>query len=286
MVSFTFTSALVAAAMMMMASAQESSDAFWGTVSTPTAIASPTTTLPANAMETIGCFETGTPLSNYGFYEYQSAGNCQFVCLEYGKNVLGLSNGVDCWCGDKIPAKDWQVENSTCGTTCGGTDKEICGGDNKIWVMLTGNTRNKVEHYSIPAESSSSAKKSSTTAAASSTTAAASASASPSKTASSDSDSKPNTAGIAAGVVVGVVGLAAIIGGVWFFLRRRRQHQAEEDYRRNAAGVNDFINGGKTGASSINDTRIDPSFMDRRQSNGSIADNEDYSRRILKVTNV
>jgi cell wall integrity and stress response component len=147
--------------------------------------------------------------------------------------------------------------------------------------MLTGNTRNQVPFYEIPAESSSSAKKSST--AAPSSTAAASATASPSKTASSDSDSKPNTAGIAAGVVVGVVGLAAIIGGVWFFLRRRRQRQAEEDYRRNAAGVNDFINGGKASASSMNDSRIDPSFMDRRQSNGSIADNEDYSRRILKV---
>ena len=147
--------------------------------------------------------------------------------------------------------------------------------------MLTGNTRNQVPQYEIPAESSSSAKKSSS--ATPSSTAAASATASPSQTVESDSDSKPNTAGIAAGVVVGVVGLAAIIGGVWFFLRRRRQKQVEDDYRRNAAGVNDFINGGKTSASSMNDSRIDPSFMDRRQSNGSIADNEDYSRRILKV---
>ncbi|KAF2630085.1 hypothetical protein BU25DRAFT_456493 [Macroventuria anomochaeta] len=286
MVSFNFTSALAAAAMMMMASAQETSDAFWGTVTTPSAIASPTTTLPASAMQTIGCFETGTPLSNYGFYEYQSPGNCQLVCIEEGKNVLGLANGVDCWCGDKIPATEWQVSNDTCSTTCAGTKDELCGGDNKLWVMLTGNTRNKVDHYEIPVDSSSSssAKKSST--AAPSSTAAASASATPTKTASSHSDSKPNTAGIAAGVVVGVVGLAAIIGGVWFFLRRRRQRQAEEDYRRNAVGVNDFINGGKTSASSMNDSRIDPSFMDRRQSNGSIADNEDYSRRILKVTNV
>jgi hypothetical protein len=146
--------------------------------------------------------------------------------------------------------------------------------------MLTGRTRNKVEWFEPPVSSSS---KSSSTTAPRSSTAAATTSATPSKTASSDSGSKPNTAGIAAGVVVGVVGLAAIIGGVWFFLRRRRQRQAEEDYRRNAAGVNDFINGGKTSASSMNDSRIDPSFMDRRQSNGSIADNEDYSRRILKV---
>lgn len=125
MVSFKLTSALVATAMMMMASAQDSDD-FWSTVTTPSAIATPTTTLPANAMSTIGCFETGTPLSNYGFYEYQSPGNCQFVCIENGKNVLGLSNGVDCWCGDKIPAKEWQVPNSTCSTTCGGTKEELC----------------------------------------------------------------------------------------------------------------------------------------------------------------
>jgi cell wall integrity and stress response component len=98
-------------------------------------------------------------------------------------------------------------------------------------------------------------------------------------------ESKPNTAGIAAGVVVGIVGLAAICAGVWFFLRRRRQKQAEDDYRRNAANIDNFVSGGKlhTSASSMNDSRIDPSFMDRRQSNGSIADNEDYSRRILKV---
>lgn len=126
MVSFTFTSAFVAAAMMMMASAQDSSDAFWGTVTTPSAVASPTTTLPANAMETIGCFETGTPLSNFGYYAFQSPGNCQLVCIEEGKNVLGLANGVDCWCGNEIPAKEWQVDNSTCSTTCKGTDQELC----------------------------------------------------------------------------------------------------------------------------------------------------------------
>lgn len=148
--------------------------------------------------------------------------------------------------------------------------------------MLTGNTLNQVDYYKIPEEEASSSAKKSSSATPTPTTAAM-ASSTPTESKSSESESKPNTAGIAAGVVVGVVGLAAIIGGVWFFMRRRRQHQAEEDYRRNAAGVNDFINGGKTSASSMNDSRIDPSFMDRRQSNGSIADNEDYSRRILKV---
>lgn len=125
MVSFSFTSALAAAAMLMTVSAQ-SSDDFWSTVTTPTAVASPTTTIAANAMETIGCFETGTPLVNYGTYKFQSPGNCQFVCLEHGKNILGLSNGIDCWCGDKVPAQDWKVDNSSCTTTCSGTKLENC----------------------------------------------------------------------------------------------------------------------------------------------------------------
>jgi cell wall integrity and stress response component len=154
------------------------------------------------------------------------------------------------------------------------TNQRAGGGDGKLWVVLTGNTLNSVGHYEPKPSSSSSissAKPTSTP------------SAQPHK--EDSKPSKPNTAGIAAGVVVGIVGLAAIMGGVWFFMRRRRQKQAEDDYRRNAANVTDFVAGGKlhTSNSSMNDSRLDPSFVDRRQSNGSIADNEDYSRRILKV---
>jgi cell wall integrity and stress response component len=154
-----------------------------------------------------------------------------------------------------------------------------------LWVVLTGNTRNPVDFYD-PKESSSSVASSTakaTSAAAPTSTSAASASATPSLT--PKDDDKPNTIAIAVGVVVGLLALAAILLGVWFLMRRRRQKQAEDDYRRNAANVNAFVNGGKlhTSNSSMNDSRLDPSFVDRRQSNGSIADNEDYSRRILKV---
>jgi cell wall integrity and stress response component len=197
------------------------------------------------------------------------------------KNVLGLSDGENCWCGDEIPAKEWQIPDGNCSTTCGGDKTHKCGGANKLWVKLTGNTRNEVEYF-VPKVSSSASK---SVASVIMTSAAVRASATASAEAE-NSDNGPNKAGIAAGVVVGVVAIAAIIGGVWFFLRRRRQQQAEDDYRRNAANVNSFVNGGKTSASSMNDSRLDPSFVDRRQSNGSIADNEDYSRRILKVTNV
>jgi cell wall integrity and stress response component len=283
MVYIRLASVLAAASMVAMATAADD-DSSPTKIKNP--ITTPTVTLPAAAMVSIGCFETGIPLENHGMYEFQSPGNCQLVCLEQGKDVMGLSNGEECWCGDEIPAKEWQTKNETCGTTCRGDDTTLCGGKNVLWVVLTGKTRNPVDYYEPEVSSSSSVAPKTSSAAPTSTTAA-QASATPSSAPQED-DSKPNTVAIAVGVVIGILGLASIVFGIWFLLRRRRQHQAEEDYRRNAANVNAFVNGGKlhTSNSSMNDSRLDPSFVDRRQSNGSIADNEDYSRRILKVTNV
>lgn len=96
----------------------------------------------------------------------------------------------------------------------------------------------------------------------------------------------PSKAGIAAGVVVGVVAIAAILGGLFLFMRSRKRKEIEEEYKRNAA-VNSFVNAGKpppSSSSSFADMRLDPAVMaQRRMSDGSIADNQDYSRRILKV---
>lgn len=101
-------------------------------------------------------------------------------------------------------------------------------------------------------------------------------------------DSGPSIGPIVGGVVGGVVVLAAVIGALVFFLRRRRNAEIEEEHRRNAA-VNAFINGakppGSSGSISMTDSRLDPVMAHRRLSDGSIADNQDYSRRILRVTN-
>lgn len=93
----------------------------------------------------------------------------------------------------------------------------------------------------------------------------------------------PNTAGIAAGVVVGVAAICAIAGGVFFFLRSRKRKANQEDYGRSTD--NPFnTNNLPSSAASMSDSRLEPSvMMQRRQSDGSIADNQDYSRRILKV---
>lgn len=99
-----------------------------------------------------------------------------------------------------------------------------------------------------------------------------------SHSATSDPGSKTaNTAGIAAGVVVGLVAVVSIAGGIYFFLRNRKRRALEAEFHRNNA--NAFLEGAKAP-----DARLDPSvMMQRRQSDGSIADNQDYSRRILKV---
>jgi cell wall integrity and stress response component len=154
------------------------------------------------------------------------------------------------------------------------------------WITLTGITKNRIEHYEPESSSSSSSvtSKTSSTPAAAKTSVEETVLVTASATGTPKKSSGPNTTGIAVGVVVGVLVLAAIIGGVLLYLRRVRRHQVEEDYRRQAA-MNPFTAGGKphTSNSSMTDSRLDPEFMNRRASNGSIADNEDYSRRILKV---
>lgn len=107
-----------------------------------------------------------------------------------------------------------------------------------------------------------------------------------------------NVAGIAAGVVVGVVAIAAIAGGLFLFFRHRRRQQQEEEYKKTQ--VSDFMGAGNAsgmtyehkspgtagGWSTLSDSRLDPELANgRRNSVGSIADDQDYSRRILRVAN-
>jgi cell wall integrity and stress response component len=155
------------------------------------------------------------------------------------------------------------------------------------WISLTGLTKNHINNYD-PASVSSTSTKSTPSPVVTDpgrTVVVTAAPTSPTVSNTSKPSSGPNKAGIAAGVVVGVVVLFAIIGGVMLFLRQRRRRAVEDEYRRQAA-VNNFVSGGKlhTSNSSMTDSRLDPEFMMRRASNGSIADNEDYSRRILKVS--
>jgi len=191
--------------------------------------------------------------------------------------VLGLGNGTDCWCGDKLPPKNSKVADTQCNTPCSGYGQNFCGSGSDINVYLTGYSLNAVPNYDP-----SSAKTSSL-----SNVATASANVSPSSAPKSSS----NTGGIVAGVIVAIVVVAAIFGGVFFYFRRRRQHQEIDDLKHQTS-VSAFVSGGEAAPVSENrpqmwapDTRLDGSTANQRLSSGSIADNQDYSRRILQVRN-
>ena len=101
--------------------------------------------------------------------------------------------------------------------------------------------------------------------------------------------SGPNKPAIAAGVVVGVVVLCALIGGLLFW-HRQRKRKAMKDERQRRSSINNFVSHNENHSEkapstlSLSDSRLEPSVMfTRRLSDGSIADNQDYSRRILKV---
>jgi len=198
------------------------------------------------------------------------------------------------------------------------TDSQPGGGHNFFTVYLSG-TKNNVDSYS--GDESSSSSSSTASAAASSTTSSPSTTKAPSDAAvstsiapgttvvvtmpssqqqtespdaasanKSDGGSSTNVAGIAAGVVVGVVAVAGIAIGLFFFMRHRKRKAAEEEYKRTQVG--DFMRHGglsgegkppNTGYSNMSDSRLDPE-ANKRNSTGSIADNQDYSRRILRVS--
>ncbi|KAF2702650.1 hypothetical protein K504DRAFT_453037 [Pleomassaria siparia CBS 279.74] len=280
MFSSTFLSALAAASLLSMASAQSTTTG--GASSTVVSISVPPTIVPVAEMIDVGCFNSSNPLEDHGYYLSQTRGSCQLVCAYLNQPVMALSEGTNCWCGEKKPYKASQISNSSCNTPCKGFKTQDCGGPGLLWVILTHTTDNEIGFVDPPAVSSSTV--SST---AKSSKAAATVIETSTTTPSSDPKSGGSSkVGIAVGVTVGVVVLVAIIAGMFLLLRQKRRREVEEEYRRQA-NINSFTSGGKlhTSNSSMTDSRLDPEFMARRASNGSIADNEDYSRRILKVTN-
>ncbi|KAJ5638091.1 hypothetical protein N7490_007970 [Penicillium lividum] len=277
-------------------------------------LAAPTKTsnnLAPRASTLVGCYSSSEGLSDKTSYEYQSSGWCQLRCIGDNYAAFALTDGSYCLCGNELPPSSDKVDSSNCDVTCNGWPDDMCGGTNYFSVYTTG-LETTVESVSATttADSSSStgtgsssnnsnSNNSTSNATASETDstggtattnssgqtvyvtdtskndAAASASAQAAKQQEEQRESKShNTAAIAAGVVVGVVGIAAIAGAAFFVYRSRKQKAQGYRGRRDS------------GPSSMSDSRFDGQYMaQRRQSNGSIDDDQDFSRRILQVTN-
>ncbi|MCJ1307743.1 hypothetical protein MMC25_001391 [Agyrium rufum] len=262
-----------------------------------------------------GCYSSMGDLVDQGEYEYQALGWCQPLCVRQNQPVLALTTGSNCSCGALVPPLSALVDDSKCNAPCDGFQNDTCGGMGTYQVWLSGIEVN-VGHSSNDDTSSS------LLSSLSSTTASKSSSITPPPVAQSttivsgpstvfvnrpDSTSAqvvyttqvvqkptggPNKTAIAVGVVVGVLALATIIGGLLLWFRHKRRMAADAEHRRTSAAIqsnaNPFIGANEKPPStiSLSDSRLEPSAMfARRQSGGSIADNQDYSRRILKVTN-
>ncbi|EAS36435.3 cell wall integrity and stress response component [Coccidioides immitis RS] len=229
-----------------------------------------------------GCYKSSGSMKSQGPYTFQSVGYCRGVCEKLKKPAMALSKGSHCYCGDKLPPKSQKTDDDDCKITCDGYPKEYCGGKKTFSVFNTErNDEVESDDDSVLTATGTSTSPPMQTITQSGHTVVV--------TAGGDADKKgggPNKAGIAAGVVVGVVVLAAIIGGIFFFLKYKKRKEVMEEYRRNAT-ISNFVAGGKPySEGSMSDSRLEPSLMSqRRQSNGSIADDQDFSRRILKVTN-
>lgn len=276
---FFFAAALVAA----VDARPESIDARWYRMTSRlvprqkpvTAVQQPITPPTIDVPTIQGCFKSAGDLELNTTHKFNSIGKCaDETCREGGFAVGGSMGGNQCWCGQTYPPKSDLVDPSFCNSPCSGFGEHACGGI-EYWTIYNTGLTLVVKHKDAD-PSSTSGTPSSTSGPDKTTVVTA--------TPTGSSEGGTNVGGIVAGVVVGIVLAAAAVGGVVFYLRRKRNKELEEEHRRNAA-VNAFIGKPGSSAGSITDSRLDPVMVQRRLSDGSIADNQDYSRRILRVTN-
>lgn len=229
-----------------------------------------------------GCFNSslGLELINENL-KFNTDGSCSKLCVGKDYPVGATSGGQACWCGHEYPPENTLVDDSECNIGCTGFNTIACGGLDTWSVYNTG--LKLAVHFHDPDTSSSTT--------GSDAPAQTSAGSSQPSSAGNESDGGDNskTVGIAVGVVAGLVILGAAVGGLFWYLKKKRNQEIEEEHRRNAA-VSAFINGSNApdsshGSISMTDSRLDPVMAQRRLSDGSIADNQDYSRKILRVTN-
>lgn len=235
-----------------------------------------------------------------------SSGECREYCLKKKFSVMALKSD-NCFCGYAMPADKYKAKDSKCDFGCPSYPLEACGnlgnpafysifnlGRNIDPPIYSEDDKDDDDDHDNDKGKDDKKKSSSSTAAAGPTNtdkpSAPEQSAEESEGSDEDEggDDGPNVAGIVAGSVVGVLAVVGGAIGIWFFMRRRRNSEIEEEHRRNAA-VNAFISGSKppssSGSISMTDSRLDPVMAHRRMSDGSIADDQDYSRKILRVTN-
>lgn len=238
-------------------------------------------TVALGPIQTLSCYSGPGPLIKNNTQVFQTSGACQPVCGNLGHPVMAITGGSTCFCGDELPPLDLQVDIGKCNTPCQGFGDQMCGGIGYWQVYLSGLGG---DVQSAPNSTTSTSQSSTASGSASHVPATVVVTASATAKPSDESSSGPNKVGIAVGVVVGVVAIAALAGALVFFMKQKRRREIEEEHKAQAA-INSFI--GSRNSDQKSDSRLDPSVASsyRRESIGSIADERDFSRRILQVRN-
>lgn len=234
------------------------------------------TTVNLKPIQTLNCYKNVGNLTKMEEYDFASDGWCQRLCGLQNYPVMAMTAGSICYCGNIIPALDQVVPSSKCNSPCNGYNVTNCGGFGYWQVYLTGLT-NDVKYAANGTSSSGSASSTPTVTKVAETVVV--------TNSSVPNSSGTNKIGIAVGVVVGIVAFCTLIGAIIFYMKRQKKRAIEEEHMRMEAQAAALAAEKSDAASSRTDQRLDPSniFSHRRESIGSIADERDFSRRILQV---
>ncbi|KAJ5995045.1 Carbohydrate-binding WSC subgroup [Penicillium waksmanii] len=251
---------------------------------------------------------------------YQSNGACKTTCASY---ALGVLQGKKCWCTNIVPSSSSQKATSKCDTSCPGYPDDSCGsaadgvfayvsvgskkptstegGSGGTTTTSTSSTSSTSTTGNIVKETTSGGQIKTITVAGSSSTAGADTS----NTQASDEKSGLSGGSIA-GIVIGVLGGLALLGGliflIFFYRKRARSaspipSNADMADNRTSQGSS-FVRGvfpqGSDGAgnglgrqNTYTDNRMKNVYQGHasRDSSVSLQDNEDYSRPVLRLAN-